>query len=209
MKQFPGALGSALLVAVAGLGMQPTARAQELCAVPAFSFPLDSDQLPPLFRNGHALEFSATPALQFPSRAWVMRLDRGTGHRQISLDVYVMQQRGSSCDSYEVERHWSAEISQQEYDAFNAQIEPLIAPPHDLHLSPAEQTRLSRSRGLDGTSLEVRAIRVNWKIASYLRYHTDEGRAVSAIVQAMIARVVPAGEMPSEEWYTTAEAVGP
>ncbi len=197
------------MCAIATLLVQHPAKAEVLCTVPAFSFPLDSDQLPPLFRFGHAFEFSATPALQFPSRAWVMRLDRGTGHRQISLDVYLMQQRGSSCDSYEVEHHWSAEISQQEYEAFNAQIEPLIAPPHDLHLPPAEQTRLSRSRGLDGTSLEVRAIRVNWKIASYLRYHTDEGRAVSAIVQAMIARVVPAGEMPSEEWYTTAEAVGP
>lgn len=208
MNGFSNALGCALLVAVTAIGMQPTAQAQEPCNVPAFSFPLDSDQLPPLLRFGHALEFSATPSLQFPSRAWVMRLDRGTGRRQISLNVYVMLQRGSSCDSYEVERHWSAEISQQDYEVFNAQIEPLIAPPHDLHVSPAEQRRLYVSGGLDGTSLEVRAIRVNWRTATDLQYHSDKGRAVSALVRAMIARVVPADDMPSEEWYMAAEAEG-
>ena len=205
MKGFGNRLGCALLVAVTALGMQPTVQAQESCTVPAFSFPLDSDQLPPLFRYGHALEFSATPALQFPGRAWVMRIDRGAGHSPVSLDVYLMQKPGSSCDHYEVERHWSAEISQQDYESFNAQIEPLIAPPHNLHLPPVEQARLSRSRGLDGTSLEVRAIRVDLKIARYLRHHSEEGRAISAIMRAMIARVVPADQMPSERWFTTTE----
>lgn len=208
MKGFAYILGCALLVVATTMGMQPTAQAQESCTVEDYSSPLESDHLPPLLRFGHALEFSATPSLQFPSRAWIMRLDRGTGRRQISLDVYVMLQRGSSCDDYEVERHWSAEISQQDYEVFNSQIEPLIAPPHDLHLPPNEQARLYRSGGLDGTSIEVRAIRVNWRTATDLRYHSDKGRAVSALVRAMIARVVPADDMPSQEWYMTAEAEG-
>lgn len=161
---------------------------------------LESHGLPPIERFRSAFEFAAEPSLEYPGRAWVIRLEQGIRSRTATLTVVRLRRR-NECNIYDTETTWSGQLSASEFVEFSGVAGPLISPPTDLN-APFYRTQ----RGpivLDGTGIEARIYGAEWTITRLLNHFAPGGVALSAAFRSLAARIVPPEQMPSEDWRTS------
>lgn len=192
-----------LLLAIflsAGLAGQARA-AERVCPAAPQPVPpaIESADLPPSNGFNNIITFAATPSLQHPGRAWVVRLFQRTRGQPATLTVVRLRQR-YECNIYDIETRWEVPLRADEYAAVAA----LVAPYATTSPGTFNQTDMDRGRGigLDGTALDLRAETVGWLVRRSLHGSDREGVALSGIFYRLLAPVVPATERPDADWRT-------
>jgi len=162
------------------------------------AMPSALDSAPGIPEARSVVGFSAEPS-QVPGRAWVVRAYR-SGPGSAALDV-VRLRRQPDCNAYEPEARWTGPLSVEEYRALVRAAAPLGTPRADAftHDDPA---RDGEGIALDGTMIELRLIRTGWEARRDLNHHGKGGAAISALFHPLVARLVPAAELPAADWRT-------
>ncbi len=144
-----------------------------------------------------SLTFTATPSLQAPGRAWLVRLHR-FGPRDIKVNI-VKLQRETNCNRYRIERQWSAALTSGEYDQTVALIEPFVTTPDRL-FSIKNSRRDGDVVALDGTTLSLRTQTLGWSVSRKVHESSVVGKSLSAIFYRIATAHVPKGELPTHDW---------
>ena len=155
------------------------------------------DSVAPLGPASDAIEFSATPSLQHPSRAWIVRLTR-RGVVSATIEVIRLRQR-DDCNRYVVEQRWAAPLRQEDYVVVFDQVAPLGLPRADAFTS---MDPFVGELIMDGTSLELRLRAPGWRVTRTLNHYEQGGEALSAIFHTIVARHIPADLRPTNDWRT-------
>lgn len=187
-----------LSVAMAILSSSPPAAAipVEACVPQPMPPAIDSAGNPPIASD--LIEFAATPSLDHPGRAWVIRVSR-RGRTEAMVEI-IRLRRQLECNRYDVENRWLAPMRQDQYDAIAAKIVPLGIPPAAVFV-PSAKTALP-DLVLDGTVIELRLRNAEWQVTRALNYYGTAGVGVSAIFRQLASQYVPASELPAEDWRT-------
>lgn len=186
------ALGLLLLALAAAA---PAEQAPVRCAPRAMPAALDSVAVPA--EAGSSVGFSATPT-DYPGRAWVVRAAR-SGRGAASLEI-VRLRRQLECNRYEIEARWQAPLPAAEYRALVEAVAPLGSPPAGAF---SDDPGLGgEDLVLDGTGIELRLKNFGWEARRALHHRGLAGAPVSALFHALVAKHVPAAEVPAEDWRT-------
>jgi hypothetical protein len=129
----------------------------------------------------------------------VVRAHR-SGPGSATLEI-VRLLRQKSCNLYEIEARWDSPLPAAEYRALVRAAARLGTPPGDFFASD-DPARDGEGIVLDGTAIELRLQRGGWEARRELNHHGPGGAAVSALFRALVARQVPAAELPAEDWRT-------
>lgn len=153
-------------------------------------------------QTGNAIAFAARPSLQYPSRAWVVRLSRrGFGAGQLEI---ARLKEDSSCKRYAIEKQWRAELSKDDYEAAAREISAVGMPPADS-FSHNDQWRALESVAIDGTGIELRLGAFGWDVKRKQSHHGKGGAEISAAFRKLVEKHVPAAELPTEDWRTRSD----
>lgn len=180
------------LVAASGA---PQAAATE-CKPQPLPPAIESVEFLPSHEFNNVITFAATPSLEYPGRAWVIRLFQRTRSQPATLTIVRLLRR-NDCNLYDVEARWEVPLRADEYETVATLVAPHAAPPPDF-LTPEnpERTRIV----LDGTSLALRVETDGRQIRRVLNEIEPKGAALSAIFHRLLAPVVPAPERPGKYW---------
>lgn len=186
------ALGALILAASAQM-----AAARSPC--PPQPLPPALDSIAALPETRSAVEFSATPSLDYPGLAWVIRLSR-SGYGAGTLEI-VRLRRQADCNRYDVEKRWQASLPAEEYRAVVEAAAALGTPPADA-FSHNDSMRALEGLALDGTGITLRMRTTGWEVRRQLNHYGRGGAALSAIFHALVSKHVPAAEIPADDWRT-------
>jgi hypothetical protein len=184
------------------MGLADFAHAAER-ACPAAPQPMppaiESADLPPSNGFNNIITFSATPMLQYPQRAWVLRLFQRTRGQPATLTVVRLRGR-DECNIYDIEARWEVPLRADEYETVAALITPHVTPPPGVF----DQRDIVRERDpvLDGTGVDLRAETWGWQVERSLNLAETEGYALSSIFYRLLDPAVPAAERPDADWRT-------
>ncbi|MFV0624413.1 hypothetical protein ACBY01_10435 [Sphingomonas sp. ac-8] len=157
---------------------------------------LDSVGKPPIASD--VIEFSATPSLQHPERAWVVRVSRrGTVEARIEV---VRLRRQETCNRYDIEARWQAPLQQAEYGVIAKRVMPVAVPAASVFI-PVPLGQLPEVV-TDGTGLRLRLRSAEWEVSRSLNHYDRDGGTISAIFRDLVSKSVPASELPREDWRT-------
>jgi len=152
------------------------------------------DAVPARAGASETIGFAAEPSLQYPGRAWVVRLSR-QGERRASVEILRLLRR-SNCNLYDVEKSWGGPIGADEYRAVGGAVAAWAA------RGPEEIVT-------DGTGLELRVRGGGSNIRRRLNHYGAGGAELSAIFRRVAARFVPPAQLPAEDWRTRPAATSP
>lgn len=158
---------------------------------------IDAAGLPPSKGFANVVTFGATPSLEYPGRAWVIRLFQDRHARPATLTVVRLLRR-SDCNLYLVEARWEIPIDADEYEAVATQVAPLLAP--TVHVLSGEDTARGRGISVDGTSFDLRVETTGWQIRRLLTSADPEGQTLSKLFRRILTYAVPEPERPGEYW---------
>jgi hypothetical protein len=161
--------------------------------------PAALDSVRPLPPARSSVAFSAVPAGQYPGRAWVVRA-RQSGPGSATLEIVRLLRR-KDCNVYEIEARWDAPLAAADYRALARAAARLGTPPVGAFVRD-DSALDGEEIVLDGTMVELRLKRGGWETRRELNHHGRDGAAVSALFRALVARHVPAAELPAEDWRT-------
>lgn len=161
---------------------------------------IESAGLPPSEGYNNIITFAATPSLDYPGRAWVIRLFQRTRSQPATLTIVRLLSR-NDCNVYDVESRWEAPLRADEYEALATLIEPYVMAPPGI-FSKKGVARDGRVV-VDGTGLDLLVETPGWQIRRSLNLGVSEGAKLSAIFHRLLAPVVPAPERPGESWSMT------
>lgn len=189
---------TALLVAAGLIGASQAAAAE--CKPQPLPPAIESAGLSPTDAFNNVITFAATPSLEYPGRAWVIRLFQRTRSQPATLTITRLLRR-NDCNVYDVEARWEAPLRADEYEAVATLVTPHATPSPGIFT----QKDMARDRGIavDGTELDLRVETVGWQVTRSLTSAHSEGTAVSAIFYRLLAPIVPAPERPGEYWSMT------
>lgn len=175
----------------------PSRAAADDCKPQPLGPAIEAADLPPSKGFDNIVTFGATPSLEYPSRAWVIRLFQDRHARPATLTVVRLLRR-SDCNSYLVEARWKIPIRADEYEAVATQIAPILVPTTDV-LS-GEDTARGRGISVDGTSFDLRFETTGWQIRRHLTSADPEGQTLSKLFHRILASAVPEPERPGVFW---------
>lgn len=160
---------------------------------------IESAGLPSSNGFNNVITYSATPMLQYPQRAWVVRLFQRTRGQPATLTVVRLRGR-NECNIYDVEARWEAPLRAGEYEAIAALVTPHVTPLPGVF----DQRKIVRERDpvLDGVGVDLRAETWGWRVERSLNLAETEGYALSRIFYPLLDPVVPAAERPDADWRT-------
>lgn len=156
------------------------------------------DSVPALPDARSSVAFSATP-WEHPGRAWVVRA-HASGRGSGALEIVRLRRR-SDCNLWAAEARWQAPLRAAEYRALVEAAAPLGTPPADA-FAHDDPVRDAEGHALDGTQIELRLKRSGWEARRELNHYGRGGAAISALFRALVAKHVPAAEVPAEDWRT-------
>ncbi|MEG3089368.1 hypothetical protein [Sphingomonas sp. PB4P5] len=175
---------------------QTVAQVSPRCSEQPLPPAIDSAGEPPTASG--VIEFAATPSLEHPGKAWVMRISR-RGDAEAKIDVLRLR-RQEYCNRYDIEARWQAPLKQEEYVAIAAGVAPLTVPTPSVFVpSPTDQLP---EIVMDGTSIDLRLFSHGWQVTRSLNHYSGAGAAISAIFRNLASKYVPASELPTEDWRT-------
>lgn len=189
---------TALLVAAGLIGASQAGAAE--CKPRPLPPAIESAGLPPTDEFNNVITFAATPSLEYPRRAWVIRLFQRTRSRPATLTIVRLLRR-NDCNVYDVEARWEAPVRADEYEAIATLVAPYATPSPGIFT----QKDMAHDRGLavDGTELNLRVQSLGWQVMRSLTSAHSEGTAISAIFHRLLVPIVPAPERPGEYWSMT------
>jgi hypothetical protein len=143
----------------------------------------------------HKIEFAATPQLENPQGAWVIRLwRRGT----VEANIEILKLRGQyNCNRYDVEKLWKSKITQEEYAAVASNVLTFGVPDRSAFDPQYNLSTIS----FDGTGVDLRLKASIWQVD--LHSNLGDGRNaqnLSKVFHDLAARYVPQSDLPSKEW---------
>lgn len=185
-----------LLMAIATLSSPSQAATPELarCAPQPLPPAIDSAGEPPL--ASETIEFAATPSLEYPGRAWVVRISR-RGATEARIDVLRLR-RQSDCNRYDMESRWQAPLRQDEYEAIAARVVPLGIPSSDVFIPSSADESLDLVT--DGTSVDLRLSNLSWRVTRSSNHFGRDGAVISRVFRDLIAQYIPSSNLPAEDW---------
>lgn len=188
-----------LLTLIATATLAPHAgptQAAPTCVLQLMPPAIDSAGEPPIASD--LIEFAATPWLQYPGRAWVVRVSR-RGQVEASVEV-VRLRRQEDCSRYDVENRWRAPLSQQEYAAIAAKVAQVGVPAPGVFVPSPKNDEVELVT--DGTGIDLRLRSDQWRVTRSLNHYETGEAAVSTIFRDLALRYIPASELPTEDWRT-------
>jgi len=192
----------ALFAILLSTGLADFAHAAER-ACPAAPQPMppaiESADLPPSNGFNNIITFSATPMLQYPQRAWVLRLFQRTRGQPATLTVVRLRGR-YECNIYDIEARWEVPLRADEYEGVAALVTTHVTPSPGVF----DQRSIARERDpvLDGVGVDLRAETWGWRVDRSLNLAETEGYALSSIFYRLLDPAVPAAERPDADWRT-------
>jgi|GEM_PF-3079640 hypothetical protein len=175
----------------------PSQAAADDCKPQPLGPAIEAAGLPPSKGFANVVTFGATPSLEYPGRAWVIRLFQDRHARPATLTVVRLLRR-SDCNLYLVETRWEVPIHADEYEAVATQVAPLLAP--TVHVLSGEDTARGRGISVDGTSFDLRVETTGWQIRRLLTSADPEGQTLSKLFRRILTYAVPEPERPGEYW---------
>lgn len=147
------------------LALLSAAPGQDAPAAPCIAQPLPPaiDSAGALPIASQAIEFAATPSLEYSGRAWVVRLTR-RANIEAQLEIVQLRRR-LACNRYDVEHRWASPLRLDEVDAVAAAVTPLGTPPAGL-LAPEPTGDLDLVA--DGTEVQLRLRSGGWQVTRTL-----------------------------------------
>lgn len=184
------------VIAIATFAFEPRADAQasQPCIPQPVPPAIDSAGSPPI--GSDVIEFAATPSLQYPSRAWVVRLWR-RGQSEAVIEIVRLRQQ-HDCNRYDIEARWKAPLRQEEYRTIAAKVAPVGVPPSAIFV-PSSTGPLP-DVVMDGTSINLRLHSQDWQVTRSLNLYGQGGAAISAIFHDLASTYVPSSELPAKDW---------
>jgi len=153
--------------------------------------------------SSESIEFAAAPTLDYPGRAWVVRLTR-RGDVETKLEI-IRLRRQSDCNRYEVENRWSAPLQQQQYLMLAQRIVPLGLPTARTFIPSPDQS--SPEIALDGTGLDLRLRTHDWRLERAMNHYGGPTAArISAVFHDIVSQYIPAPERPAPDWRARSSA---
>ncbi len=143
----------------------------------------------------HKIEFAATPALEYPGGAWVIRLWR-RGTVEVNIEILKLR-RQSDCNRYDIQKFWRSAITQDEYAAVASKVVTFGVPDRSVFAPPYISSGIS----MDGTPIDLRLENSEWRVER--RSNLADGRSaqiLSEIFQELAAKYVPSAELPAVDW---------
>lgn len=163
------------------------------------------DALAPL-DSGRKIAFSATPSLEYPGRAWVVRVAQKVYSGPATVEI-VRLRRQEDCNRYDVEQSWQASIPEERFDALLAAVTPLATPPAD-QFSRHDPMRSLEEIGIDGTLIMLRLTDLSWETTRRVHHSGKAGTVVSSLFHSLVSEHVPASELPTREWGSIRHSSG-
>ena len=160
--------------------------------------------LAPVPEHRNAITFSAVPSLEYPEGAWVVRLSRNSFAGPAAVEIVRLRAQ-FDCNRYDIVRQWNASMPAEDFEALAKQVVTLALPAPEL-FGPGDP--LDRIIGLDGTSIWVQMDSYSWKISANLRNAGPVHDSVSSLFHTLVAKFVPAPDLPTKEWRTPQRADG-
>lgn len=141
------------------------------------------------------IEFAATPMLESPGGAWVIRVwRRGQGKSNIEI---LKLRRQLDCNRYDVENRWKSLISQEEYESIASKMVALGIPPPSAFIPPYDRPDMI----LDGVSIDLRLRNFEWQVERSLNLVSGSNALlISKTFRDLAIKYVPAEALPSEYW---------
>ena len=187
-----------VFIALAALPSQALAAIPpaQTCIPQAMPQAINSAGLPPIATD--TIEFAATPSLQYPERAWVVRLSL---RRRVEATIEILRLKGQKrCNRYTIESRWQSPLKPGEYAAIASKVVPVVVPAGSVFVRCL--TERPSYPVLDGTSIELRLQSEGWLVTRSLNHYSNGGGAISALFRQLALRYVPADELPTEDWRT-------
>ncbi len=172
-------------------------QAANVAPCPVQPVPPAVDALPPQ-AGRHEIAFAATPSLEHPGRAWVVRLSRSGLAGPAAVEI-VRLRRQSDCNRYDVEKSWQAALPSADFEVLARQVTALSLPREDS-FAPQDPLRGLDDVGIDGTGVTIRLNTIRWDLTRRLHNSGGNGALLSPIFHALVAKYLPASEVPSAEW---------
>jgi hypothetical protein len=194
--------GLAFKLAVVAMLLPLAAEAHAAARSPpciAQPMPRALDSVPAGPAAGRVIAFAATP-WEHPGRAWVLRGSRNGRGGGASLEIMRLL-RQNACNHYDVEQRWNVTLSAAEFDALAAAIAPLGTPPAAA-FGPGSQFPDDNEIVLDGTGIELRLQAGDWEARRTSNHYARTGGVISALFRDLLAKHIPAKEMPANDWRT-------
>jgi hypothetical protein len=157
------------------------------------------EQLQPIPPGMSQIAFAAEPSLQYPGRAWAVRLHR-PGGRPAVLEIVQLRRR-DDCNVYYPERRWRASVPVAEFDRVARTVMPFAVPRTSDALGGDPMNNI-REIGLDGTGITLALSGFGWAAKRQLHHGGADGAEVSALFRALVAKHVPVPDLPTEDWRT-------
>jgi len=144
------------------------------------------------------IEFAATPALQYPGRAWVVRVYR-RGAVEAKIEVVRLRRR-NDCNRYDIEARWRSPLQQADYVALAETLVPIGVPAASVFV-PSSSEQLPELV-LDGTGIDLRLRSAGWQVSRSLNHYGQFGGTISEIFRHLSSKYVPESELPKDDWRT-------
>lgn len=160
------------------------------------------DSFPAVEALTKAITFSATPSLEYPGRAWVVRLSQSGHNGPAAVDIAVLR-RQFDCNRYDVEKRWRAALTSEEFASLARVLAPRAIPAMNAP-SAMDPLMDAGEGGIDGTSIMLRINTLGWDATRSLHDSGPDGAAVSSIFHAIVTKHVLPAEAPTAEWRVPA-----
>ena len=160
--------------------------------------------------------FVAAPSLQDPVRGYVVRVS-SAGPQEPQPKIEVIQLlRDDGCPYWSMEKQWKASLTAGEHAEVVRAAMAWMTPrnPASSFRSAWPDDRASREGvdgalrlpppppATDGTQVVLRLRGSGWEILRYENHSTKDGAALSAIFYPLVAKYVPAPDIPTSDWRT-------
>lgn len=145
-----------------------------------------------------SITFSATPSLEHPGRAWVVRLSRPRNFGEATVEILRLRSQ-DACNRYDIEGRWQAMMPEAEFEGLGRRLTPHILPGSGSP-SAGDPFNSLPEIAIDGTSVSLGLTAFGWEVSRRLEVSGRSGAAVSAVFHRIVSIHVAIDARPTEAW---------
>ncbi|HYD24433.1 MAG TPA: hypothetical protein VEB68_06530 [Croceibacterium sp.] len=150
------------------------------------------------------ISFAASPSLRHPHVGWVVRAYAETAfegpQREREMLEVLRLQVEHDCNRWFVTGRWEGPLEPGEVARIVAEARPFLEPAAAALSGMPGGYAGEDSLMLDGTGIAVETGGPDWRLRRGGHAHGGAGGAASDLFLGLVARLVPADEMPTREW---------
>ena len=195
---------TALLIAFGPLSVSPALAAGETCPTQARPSPLDAVHPVDNPVTGNTVTFAATPSLQFPSEAWVVRVYRtskrdGESRSTEVIEVFRLQLE-YDCNRWFTTGLWDREAKPGDLEEIQTETKRFLGALAQAYVDGGSYDLQFSELALDGTGVAVEEVGRYFSLRRGGHSSGAMGKPLSLGFHRLAATVAPATEMPDEAW---------